>query len=363
MRNILFTVALLISFSSFGQNNKDALRLCSVLQSNSFSSNSAAEDALERILGAIGASKRFVLQPCSNTNNAVATSYRGIRYILYDPDFMNTLNYGNNWGNLFILAHEVGHHINGHSLDLVLYATDAVESVSLAQNRQQELEADEFAGFIIAKLGGSLSSCNDVITKISNNSDDSYSTHPSRSKRLNAVSRGYNKTNTKSNNTKSKIETANEYFYKGLEKDKNDDKNGAISDYTVSISLNPNSISAYTNRGEIYSNLGDYDKSLNDLNNAIKNGAEISAHYFRARVFMELAESKDDPRMFKAIDDLTTAIKYSKNNPDSWLYENRGMCKFRTIGWNAACEDFAIAISIGAELPEYITERVKNGCN
>ena len=122
MRNLLYILVLLISFSSFGQNNKDALRLCSVLQSNSFSSNSAAEDALERILGTIGASKRFVLQPCSNINNAVATSYKGIRYILYDPDFMNTLNYGNNWGNLFILAHEVGHHINGHSLDLVLYA-------------------------------------------------------------------------------------------------------------------------------------------------------------------------------------------------------------------------------------------------
>lgn len=363
MKNFLYILVLLISFSSFGQNNKDALRLCSVLQSNSFSSNSAAEDALERILGTIGASKRFVLQPCSNTNNAVATSYRGIRYILYDPDFMNTLNYGNNWGNLFILAHEVGHHINGHSLDLVLYAADAVESVSLAQSRQQELEADEFAGFVLARLGGPISDANEVISKISNNSDDSYSTHPSRSKRLNAVSRGYNKSKTKSNNTKSKKEIANEYFYKGLEKNENDDKNGAISDYTISISLNPNSISAYTNRGAIYRDLGDYDKALNDLNKAIKNGAEIFAYYHRARIYMDLSESRDDPRMFKAIDDLTTAIKYSKNNPDSWLYENRGMCKFRSIGWNAACEDFMIAKSLGSDLPEFITKRLINGCN
>ena len=192
MKKILFTLALLISFSSFGQNNKDALRLCSVLQSNSFSSNSAAEDALERILGTIGASKRFVLQPCSNTNNAVATSYKAIRYILYDPEFLNTLNYGSNWGNLFILAHEVGHHINGHSLDLVLYAADAVESVSLSQSRIQELEADEFAGFVLAKLGGSLSEANKVIQSISSNKDDTYSTHPSRNKRLNAVTKGYN---------------------------------------------------------------------------------------------------------------------------------------------------------------------------
>lgn len=37
----------------------------------------------------------------------------------------------NDWSNLFILAHEVGHHINGHSIDIILYAGDLVESKSL----------------------------------------------------------------------------------------------------------------------------------------------------------------------------------------------------------------------------------------
>ena len=145
MKYTIFILCLFFSFFSFSQDSyKNALKLCSTLQSNSFASNSSADDALERILGTIGASKRFVLQPCSNTNNAVATSYKGIRYILYDPDFINTLNYGNNWGNIFVLAHEVGHHINGHSLDLVLYSADVVESVSLAQSRMQELEMNSF---------------------------------------------------------------------------------------------------------------------------------------------------------------------------------------------------------------------------
>ena len=197
MKKLLFTITLLVSFISFGQNNKDALRICSSLQSNSFASNSAADDALERILATIGASKTFVLQPCSNIDNAIATSYKGIRYILYDPDFMNTLNSGNDWGNLFILAHEVGHHINGHSLDLVLYAVDVVESVSLKQSREQELEADEFAGFVLAKLGGPISEANRAISRISSNNDDTYSTHPSRNKRLNAVAIGYNNANKK----------------------------------------------------------------------------------------------------------------------------------------------------------------------
>ena len=273
MKNILFTIALLVSFSSFGQNNKDALRLCSVLQSNSFSSNSAAEDALERILGTIGASKRFVLQPCSNTNNAVATSYKGIRYILYDPEFMNSLNYGSNWGNLFILAHEVGHHINGHSLDLVLYAADAVESVSLAQSRQQELEADEFAGFVLAKLGGPISAANEVISKISNNSDDSYNTHPSRNKRLNAVTKGYNLGIGKKAivyETTTTLQKADEYLYSAFAKLTANDIYGAISDYTKSIEYNPNNVVTYYNLGVIFSQYLDdgekaemyYDKAI-----------------------------------------------------------------------------------------------------
>ena len=180
-------------FSQDYGNDSEALKLCSVLQTNRFGTDVEAENALDKILNAIGASKRFVLQPCSNINNAVATSYKGIRYILYDRVFMNSVNNGNNWGNLFVLAHEVGHHINGHSLDLVLYAADAVGQQTLAQSRQDELEADEFAGFILAKLGGPLSAANKVISSYSSNRDDTYSTHPSTSKRLAAVKRGYTK--------------------------------------------------------------------------------------------------------------------------------------------------------------------------
>ena len=155
----LLLLLLFIPLVSFGQdygNDSDALKLCTAIQTNSFISDSKADNALDRILSVIGASKRFVLQPCDNINNAVATSYKGIRYILYDRDFMDSLDSGDNWSNLFILAHEVGHHINGHSLDILLYAAEAVEPETLANQRNQELEADEFAGFILGNLGASL---------------------------------------------------------------------------------------------------------------------------------------------------------------------------------------------------------------
>ena len=272
----LFFLLILISHTSYSQdygNNTDALKLCSVLKSNNFGTDSMAEGALERILNTIGASKRFVLQPCDNINNAVATSYKGIRYILYDRDFMYSLDNGSNWGNLFILAHEVGHHINGHSLDLVLYAADAVEAVSLSQSRIQELEADEFAGFVLAKLGGPISAANEVISKISNNSDDSYNTHPSRNKRLNAVTKGYNLGIGKKAivyETTTTLQKADEYLYSAFAKLTANDIYGAISDYTKSIEYNPNNVVTYYNLGVIFSQYLDdgekaemyYDKAI-----------------------------------------------------------------------------------------------------
>ena len=395
MKNFLYILVLLISFSSFGQNNKDALRLCSVLQSNSFSSNSAAEDSLERILGTIGASKRFVLQPCSNINNAAATSYKGIRYILYDPDFMNTLNYGNNWGNLFILAHEVGHHINGHSLDLVLYAADAVESVSLAQSRQQELEADEFAGFVLARLGGSLSEANKLIQSISLNKDDTYSTHPSRNKRLKAVKIGFqkakNQSSQKNYNTKEGI--ALEYFYKGLDKVNKKDKIGAITDFNKSLEYDNNNAEVYYNRGMLYAYEDDY-AAISDFSNAIKlDPNEIYGVYYwnrggskhrindvngaindydksisikitndkyvnRAFVYRCRAGAKGElGDRYGAISDLTKAIELDPN--DGGLYYNLAYNKYYLNDFVGACQDARKAQKLGYDASSII----KNACN
>ena len=188
-----FFFFLFIHFIGLSQT-KDELDICFALQSNSFSSDAIANNALDRILNTIGASKNFVLTPCSKISNAVATAYKGERYILYDSEFMKLINLNtNDWSSLFILAHEVGHHINGHSLDILLYAGDVIETKSLSKKRQQELEADEFAAFVLAKLGASLSQLTDVIKVISDDSDDTYSTHPKRSKRLKSVEVGFRK--------------------------------------------------------------------------------------------------------------------------------------------------------------------------
>ena len=193
MKIFLSFYTLVISFVSYSQNldynnSYESINICTAIQGNNFASERAADSALDDILNVIGASKRFVLQECSNINNAVALTMNGVRYIMYDPEFMTSLSYGDEWSNKFILAHEVGHHINGHTVDVL--AANSSNKVSLSTSRIQELESDEFAGFVLGRLGASLSDALSGVQSLSDK-DDSYSTHPRRSKRIAAIKKGF----------------------------------------------------------------------------------------------------------------------------------------------------------------------------
>ena len=63
-------------------NSQKATELCTRMKSNSFMSNADADEALGKILSVLGASKRLVLAPCENINNAIAIIDDGMRYIL-----------------------------------------------------------------------------------------------------------------------------------------------------------------------------------------------------------------------------------------------------------------------------------------
>ena len=204
MKKLLLISALSISCINYSQNldynnSYESINICTAIQGNNFASETAADSALDDILNVIGASKRFVLQECSNINNAVALTMNGVRYIMYDPEFMVSLSYGDEWSNKFILAHEVGHHINGHTVDVL--AANSTNRISLSTSRTQELEADEFAGFVLGRLGASLSEALSGVQSLSDK-DDSYSTHPRRSKRIAAIKRGFSESGGKTNITK-----------------------------------------------------------------------------------------------------------------------------------------------------------------
>jgi hypothetical protein len=113
-------------------------------------------------------------------NNAVATIINDERYILYDSrllDFANSQT-SSFWSSISILAHEIGHHLSGHTLN------------QMTDNHTAELEADKFSGFVLYKMGASLEQSTNAISTIG--SDNDTESHPSKSRRVKAISNGWN---------------------------------------------------------------------------------------------------------------------------------------------------------------------------
>ena len=243
------------------KNTEKATQLCTKIKSNSFKSNDDADIALAKILSVVGASKRFVILPCENINNALATIDDNIRYILYDPEFLNSIsNNSKYWGNMSILAHEVGHHINGHTLGI---------TISDYEKRLQELEADEFSGFVMQKLGATLEQATETIAAFSPSGDDTYSTHPNKERRVISITKGYNNSLNNKFIKEEKLSDWEEYYYRGSEKFKAEDYDGAIIDFSESIKLQP-SVNAYVNRGLSKEYINDYPGAMIDMQRAIE---------------------------------------------------------------------------------------------
>ena len=78
-----------------------------------------------------------------------------------------------------LLAHEVGHHLNGHTIR------------KGGSTPGLELEADEFAGFILQKLGATLQQSQHVMHYIAKAKESR--THPGKNSRLQAIEKGWNK--------------------------------------------------------------------------------------------------------------------------------------------------------------------------
>src|SRR6185312_7269275 len=113
-------------------------------------------------------------------DNAVATIINNKRYILYDPRLLSYSDRqsGNYWSSMSILAHEIGHHLLGHTIS------------NKGSNPLDELEADKFSGFVLYKLGASLEQATAAMRSLGSD-NDSYS-HPSKFKRIQSITKGWN---------------------------------------------------------------------------------------------------------------------------------------------------------------------------
>lgn len=145
----------------------------------SFRSKDVAEKAVDEIVRRSGLKRNFYVMECPNTDNCFAAIQGQTRLIVYDGSFMKKANdlSKSDWGALSILAHEIGHHLQGHTI------------IEGGSDPEKELEADEFSGFVMYQMGASLKDAQAAIYKLTSDYDGG--THPPRQKRLASIKKGY----------------------------------------------------------------------------------------------------------------------------------------------------------------------------
>lgn len=143
-----------------------------------YEAGTSAQNVVKDIMAVIGLKANFELR-AANVPNAAAVLLKGKRFILYNPEYMNQINSrtGSNWAAISIFAHEIGHHLNGHTLD------------NVGSRPQTELEADEFSGFVLHKMGASLTDAQAVMSLIA--SLRGSHSHPARADRLAYIATGW----------------------------------------------------------------------------------------------------------------------------------------------------------------------------
>ena len=184
-KSLLSLFTFFLSFQIFAQSN---VRIgshakvnynptCTVPMQN-FASVAEGQQIIQNILDAVGLRANFEIRQ-ANIQNAAAVAFGGKRYVLYNPNFINALDRrtGNQWASISVLAHEVGHHLKGHTVS------------GQGSQPATELEADEFSGYALRKMGASLEDAQATMKLIA--SENTTATHPGKSNRLAAIENGW----------------------------------------------------------------------------------------------------------------------------------------------------------------------------
>jgi len=145
-----------------------------------FRANASIQQMASDIVYYSGLTQNFAVQE-ANVGNAGAEIRGTRRWIVFDPSFLMQLNdkSGTPWAAYSVMAHEIGHHLQGHTLD------------SGGSRPPTELEADEFSGFILARMGATREEAQVAMQTFGSPSGSN--THPPRDQRLQAISTGWDR--------------------------------------------------------------------------------------------------------------------------------------------------------------------------
>lgn len=119
-----------------------------------------------------------------NVPNAAAAIFGRQRVIVYSPAFLAQLRAaagGTKWAVTFVLAHELGHHIEGHTI------------TGAGSNHQSEFEADAWATHALKNMGASLEETTAAMRAMPTPASGP---HPSSEARVRNITRAYNNNTT-----------------------------------------------------------------------------------------------------------------------------------------------------------------------
>ncbi len=187
---ILLAILLSSAFTGFAQSvNNCGFKIPPKSLVSKFKSVYEARDIVKNMLDTIKWKENFSLREQNGMNNAYATIIQNKRWIIYDNDFLENLDSyaATKWASISVMAHEMGHHFYNHVVS------------GKGSTIPTEIEADAFSGYMMNKLGGTLEQSIAAMKTIA--TDRASATHPAKTDRLNAITKGWNqaKNETKTN--------------------------------------------------------------------------------------------------------------------------------------------------------------------
>jgi len=143
-----------------------------------FASDKEAQEVVARIVKYAGLEQNFEVQAAS-VPNAQAVVRGEKRLLLYNQEFMRRVKDATktDWAAVSIMAHEIGHHLQGHTLK------------PGGSRPPIELEADKFSGHILYRMGATLEEAQAAMKEVAN--ERASETHPAKSARLAAIVNGW----------------------------------------------------------------------------------------------------------------------------------------------------------------------------
>ncbi len=139
---------------------------------------------IENIISYSGLPNNFKVYRADYINNAFATIIENERIIVYDSKLFNDLEWYSDtfWTSVSILSHEIGHHLSGHT------------ETGIGSNHKYELEADQFSGFVLYKMGATKAQALKAMQILALEYDSD--THPAKNRRLKAIEKGWEEANS-----------------------------------------------------------------------------------------------------------------------------------------------------------------------